>query len=435
MDLINNKSQHPFKNTSKNNNQIMTPIKGVTKEEMALHDVVEQKDILLNNIKYNTKNIKKDTIKEFVYTNKTIPKLWKNKKNFQNIVLEMFAEDNNFLKYLGNVEENNNILIKNNTKVRPKTAALGRNNNKSKKLQINHNYNSIKKKLSLGTSESIKSDTKSNNTTHVYSLSSSKKNKKPKIKLRKIISPQEEIQNIFDNLKKKYPLRNKLEELYPKYISHKEDKGKDVEHHNVKNNNENNKNDSFNSFDKSRFNKINKIQRNIFTSLLSLNKNNYKLKYKELFHESNNNDNNSDNIYSNIKLKNKNKKEIIKNELNDSTIFNHLKSMNFYGPYFSYCPACGNKNLEFYKNLEQNQCLKIIHQIKKIKGKNIILNDDKDNKNKNPINKKFLDNPDNESLKLMNRSVKNNFSDSMHQQFSNNSSNKDYSNEKQDIVF
>ena len=79
--------------------------------------------------------------------------------------------------------------------------------------------------------------------------------------------------------------------------------------------------------------------------------------------------------------------------------------------------------------------MKIIHQIKKIKGKNIILNDDKDNKNKNPINKKFLDNPDNASLKLMNRSVKNNFSDSMHQQFSNNSSNKDYSNEKQDIVF
>lgn len=84
----------------------MSPIKGITKEEMALHDVVEQKDILLNDIKYNAKNIKKDTIKEFVYTNKTIPKLWKNKKNFQNIVLETFAEDNNFLKYLGNVGDN-----------------------------------------------------------------------------------------------------------------------------------------------------------------------------------------------------------------------------------------------------------------------------------------------------------------------------------------
>ena len=82
MDLLNNISQHPFKNFSKNNNQIMSPIKGITKEEMALHDVVEQKDILLNDIKYNAKNIKKETIKEFVYTNKAIPKLWKKKKKF-----------------------------------------------------------------------------------------------------------------------------------------------------------------------------------------------------------------------------------------------------------------------------------------------------------------------------------------------------------------
>jgi len=375
MDLLNNISQHPFKNFSKNNNQIMSPIKGITKEEMALHDVVEQKDILLNDIKYNAKIIKKDTIKEFVYTNKTIPKLWKNKKNFQNIVLEMFAEDNNFLKYLGNVEENDNIIIKNNTKIRPKTATLGRNNNRNKKLQINHNYNTIKNKLSLGTSESIKSDTKSNNTTHVYSLSSYRKNKKLKIKLRKIISPQEEIQNIFDNLNKKYPLRNKLEELYPKYISHKKDKGKDIEHHNVKNNNENNKNDSFNSFDKIKFNKINKIQRNIFTSLLSLNKNNNKLKYKDLFHENNNNENNNDNIYSNIRLKNKNKKEIIKNELNDSTIFNHLKSMNFYGPYFSYCPYCCENNIKYYKYMEKTQCISLLNYIKLDRSKKLEIED------------------------------------------------------------
>ena len=64
-------------------------------------------------------------------------------------------------------------------------------------------------------------------------------------------------------------------------------------------------------------------------------------------------------------------------KVNNPTIMKYLEGINFYGPYFSYCPPCGNKNLEFYKNLEQNQCLQIIQQIKNNKGRHIILSDDK----------------------------------------------------------
>ena len=76
---------------------------------------------------------------------------------------------------------------------------------------------------------------------------------------------------------------------------------------------------------------------------------------------------------------------------NNPTIMKYLEGINFFGPYFSYCPPCGNKNLEFYKNLEQNQCLQIIQQIKKNKGRNIIFSEDKKNKKKNENNEEIND--------------------------------------------
>lgn len=49
----------------------------------------------------------------------------------------------------------------------------------------------------------------------------------------------------------------------------------------------------------------------------------------------------------------------------------NLESINFYGPYFSYCPPCYNKNIEYYNNLEVNQCVGLLHHIKKMKTKEI----------------------------------------------------------------
>ena len=91
--------------------------------EMALYDAVEQKDIELQNLKTTTKNIKKETIKEFVYSSKKIPVVWKSRKNFKNIVLETFVEDTDFLKYLGSVEEADSIHAKSKIHIRPKTAS------------------------------------------------------------------------------------------------------------------------------------------------------------------------------------------------------------------------------------------------------------------------------------------------------------------------
>ena len=46
----------------------------------------------------------------------------------------------------------------------------------------------------------------------------------------------------------------------------------------------------------------------------------------------------------------------------------HLESINFFGPYYSYCPPCGNRNIDFYKNLDKKKLIQIVQQIKKMRG-------------------------------------------------------------------
>ena len=52
----------------------------------------------------------------------------------------------------------------------------------------------------------------------------------------------------------------------------------------------------------------------------------------------------------------------------------NIESINCYGPYFSFCPSCRNKNMEYYNNMEPKQCLEIIHLIKKVRHSNNIMN-------------------------------------------------------------
>ena len=371
--------QNSLENSNKKNNKYMNLNKKLTKEEMAFFDVVEQKDIDLKNLKNETKNIKKETIKEFVYSNKKIPDLWKNKKNFKNIVLETFVEDNHFLNYLGTVEDSESIQFKKKTLIRPKTTiSEGKKIIPNLKKNKPKYFNNYKNKLSLGSFEPLKtySNSISNN---IYSLSTSNKYKKPKIKLRKIFSQQEEIQNMLDNLKEKYPLRTKLKELYEN--DNLEEINVPLES-NKNDNKENNKTINVSSVenlvDKSRLHKIQKIERNIFNNLLSLNKKNIPNKYKEFFDENIFNKNSSNKDYYKLsRILIKKKKEKIKNELNDSIIFNHLKSTNFYGPYFSYCPYCCNNNIKYYKHMERKQCISLLNFIKKDRSKKMEIEESK----------------------------------------------------------
>ena len=68
-------------------------------------------------------------------------------------------------------------------------------------------------------------------------------------------------------------------------------------------------------------------------------------------------------------------------DINNPLVLKSLEGINFYGPYYSYCPPCGNKNLEFYNNLEHHQCMQIIKLIKKTKGRKIFWGNKDNNEN------------------------------------------------------
>ena len=65
------------------------------------YDDIELND---NKIKSNKKllnKIKDLTLKEFVYTNKIIPDIWKNKLNYQHDMTNLISKDKNLISYIG----------------------------------------------------------------------------------------------------------------------------------------------------------------------------------------------------------------------------------------------------------------------------------------------------------------------------------------------
>ena len=109
-----------------------------------IYDEIEKKEKEIKNLKKEINKYKKGTIQEFVYSNRKILSAWKNKRNFNKIVLELLVEDNNFLKYLGSEDESANIVIDNNKKFRPKTALSDKKNLSTSNAKINNIINSKK---------------------------------------------------------------------------------------------------------------------------------------------------------------------------------------------------------------------------------------------------------------------------------------------------
>ena len=62
-------------------------------------------------------------------------------------------------------------------------------------------------------------------------------------------------------------------------------------------------------------------------------------------------------------------------EITNPKIKRDLELINYYGPLYTHCKTCNNRNIEFYQNSEPNQTLKLLHFLKRIK-----LGDEKEDK-------------------------------------------------------
>jgi hypothetical protein len=168
-----------------------------------LYDEIELKNIKIKDSFHKLRDIKANSLKDFVYSNRQIPDHWKNKLDYQNQVLELFAKDENFLLYVGNVPDEVENIEPNKSKQKiDKKRVLLRNNghdgwqNKTENNTLNNE--SIKRNISL----------------RIKSFSSKNiKNKLKRIKNKSL--GEKEIINIFDELHNNFPIKEKLVDLFP----------------------------------------------------------------------------------------------------------------------------------------------------------------------------------------------------------------------------
>ena len=396
------------------------------------YDQIETNDMTIKDNLEKLKKIKNKSIKEFVYTSKDIPVQWKTKLDYKSNLLKIFLNDTNLLRYLGNGGPSEV----------PKTQ---RNKERIMKLSKEKNKNIAEKK------------DKEKITNSPYRATSNKNlNKFGRFKDKHNYLDKEVI-GILDEFKSAYPILIKEKERENNNEQNKNKK----RNRNIKSYIEDKKSRTFygsNFFNKPRHlnnlislpnlklkNNSNKRQntfrQNIFTNLLPSSPKNFKdnpQSQSQKKFDGNKTYTNFGSIKGDLYLHSNNELFDKKVRINNPVVIKYLEGINFYGPYFSYCPPCGNKNLEFYKNLELKQCLQIIHQIKKNKGKNIVLSEEKSNKKikekKREITDDNLDKNDSDSYNYNIKTVKNNYSDSMIQQLSSNSSKNHYYKKKFDVV-
>ena len=352
-----------------------------------LYDEIENQDISIKENKNKLKKIKNSAVKEFVYTNRAIPDHWKTKFDYEQNLLKTFVKDKNFLYYLGHGGGGDN----------PRFIKEAEKNNSSG-LNLNKSPNNDKNSFPNIDNKNSSSPVKSSSNKHIIRNRFKGNNYTDK-----------EILGILDDFRNEYPLfdKEKNQDIHTKENMDKEGnididiKSKTFYNNNINNKNiliqnNNNKNIKKNSIEnynhtltnfpsiRQKHNKRqNTFRQNIFTNLLpSSNRGkNVSLSRKNGFSSCTN--------FRKKRLDIQNKNNIFLNSdneifdrkinINNPAILKYLEGINFFGPYFSYCPPCGNRNLEFYNNLEANQCLQIIQQIKKNKGKNIIINKKKEN--------------------------------------------------------
>ena len=313
-----------------------------------IYDEIEIKNQILKQNFKKIKKIKIDSIKELIYANKNIPKHWKSKLDYPNQVLELFSRDPKFLKYVGTGGNSNRSQgVSKSSRNLTTNNFYKANNNYIDELNKDNKDKNYKKNYKLF---NLRENTKNNNLAKFCNTTPSKKNY---IYFKDKILNEKEVINILDELQINYPIKEKLNDLFPQ---------EEIQKIKFKNEALKNKaNKSFNIRYPIIFAQKNKntLSNNIYVNLIS--------SYKKKENKVQNKEEKSNKKYindSDIDLL-KIKKEIIKSPQANK----HLERINFYGPYYSYCPSCGIRNLKFYQKLPLTNLIKFTNIIKKYRQK------------------------------------------------------------------
>ena len=356
------------------------------------YEEIENNDISIKQKQKQLQKIKNDSLKEFVFSNRQIPDKWKKKLNYQNDVIKILAKDTNFLLYIG---RGGNPKMGETISTGISTGDSFHKNSGLKTCysqlfpRISNKFLSLdEKKVKTIIRNNKEHKTLEEDLSNNENTISASKIAYPKLKnhSKREFMTDKDISNLLEEFRLAYPIKIQKEEKHVNEVSSdNKNNENDLPNGNIffgktynSTNNILNPNISSNPFANIHRLKLDKRQRafrqNIFNNLIPPKK----LKAS----------NSMINLSSNgkIKIKKIKKNEKLSPFLNDSESFykktkidnpiilKNLENINFYGPYYAYCPPCLNRNLEFYNNLEPNQCLKLIKFIRKMRGKKNIIN-------------------------------------------------------------
>ncbi len=299
-----------------------------------LNDEIEKEDIKIKETHRKLHKIKIDSLKEFVYSNQKIPDSWKNKLHYQTDVLNIFAKDKNFLLYVGKVGPEGNE----HNKIRPKT---GKN-----KIIFRNKDRPLSYISKTGNDNININNYKGNELVNIKNYSSTNIQRKYNKKKDNKSLNEKELYNILEQLQNDFPIKEKLIELFPEQIL----------------NSINTKNFTIDNNTIKPSQRINIFRQNIYVNLVpqKSKSRNFCYNIKRIQSTYINNEKkknyNDEFVKQKFKIKNANAKK-------------YLESINFYGPYYSYCPPCANRNVEYYNNLDNKKLIKIVQQIRKMKAK------------------------------------------------------------------
>jgi hypothetical protein len=333
-------------------------------------------DINIKSNRHILNKIKSKSIKESIYSNKMVPSEWKIMLGYQNDVYRIIDKDPAFALYLGRSQKESNynkfseaqklktISDSQNFEQKPIPDFIKKFFSKSDN-KTPRRYKDVENSSLI---ENKKDEEKNNNTEKIKFQRRPSQIYQRGLINEKIVIDDKLISSKLDEFRTKYDLNKYMYDIKDKRSLDKEKKINNILTPNIKERETN-----YRQFLKTRTqnDKEHVLKSSIYYNLISKDNDNNKLK---------------------TSLKKNNLKPIIKPgsiflnhnkefdkviEITNPKIKRDLELIDYYGPLYTHCKLCNNRNLEFYQNSEPNQTLKLLHFLKRIK-----LGEDKEDNNK-----------------------------------------------------
>jgi hypothetical protein len=329
-------------------------------------------DINIRNYRQSLNEIKSKSIKESIYSNKIVPNTWRSMLGYQNQIYRVIDKDPSFAFYIGRTqkEDNNNNFFE-AQKLRSLNETQNTDNKKlpdfikeylSKKddKEISSYESKDKKELSKSSQIDTKKDEdKSNVVNKRFKSKLSQIYQRGSVRDNNLVIDEKIVSSKLDEYRAKYDLNKYMYEIKNKRMGDMKQKTY------TKNLIDRDTNYRLYLKTRTHSDKERVLRASIYYNLLSKDdkqESNFPFKSNSLKKRLKPINKSTSSGSFNFKHNNEFDKVI---EITNPKIKRDLELINYYGPLYTHCKICHNRNLEFYQNSEPNQTLKLLHFIKR----------------------------------------------------------------------